>query len=404
MKTAVSLTIFRTFISLLLALSFSGCMTYARDAAYVRGKSNEALRTVESIQAGEADSPNSALKKYQRFLETAKIDQEYSYYQQRLASSLPVIQANPHAELPDDAALGFPDIFWRWLQATVKAHQGLARIYLSQKNFAEAEAEAVTAIKLIKLCQFCPDTVTRSLLESNRILQEIDTARGEMGKAIVRKLDADLLEDHLNSDGGADEFYAEKAVLFSGRNRKQFEDVQKFFDGVNKTRRQEKLQTLDTMQSALVMANATFQPMMTQSLVKSGAMTPQMAQFQNTLTQIQTQVMTSSLQGQTLQGMALNVGASPLGIPGFFAQLVDPRMGANTPDIIKQFAREAIRVGGAVFGLEAEANQVTQAVDDILRYREMIKAGGSTEQISQFGELFSRFASRVEGIRGPISQ
>lgn len=350
------------------------------DAAYLRATSNTAYQGVESAEQVEKSSPAAALPMYQQILASRNIKEGFTEYQKTFTEELQAFQESKgYGSFSRDAGLGIPEVFARQVLAIVRAHQGVARIYLAQKDFARAESEATEAMTIMKKCEFCPHAQAYSLRESNRILQEVYQAQGATGKALIRKLNADLLEDHLASVGGIDDFYAEKRVLYGETSEKQFAGVQNLFSSVMEYQAQQQTATIMAVTGGLVAFNAALQP--------NSALAQSQMQMMNLATAMAARAETKSL----------SVKGTPWAIPTFTQQLVDPKQGANTPTIMKGFATNAAQAGGASY--QAGAQQVTQAVDALTPYRQSGKTDGAATQVEKFAEVFNAFLTQVQEIK-----
>lgn len=129
-------------------------------------------------------------------------------------------------------------------------------------------------------------------------------------------------------------------------------------------------------------------------------MTPevQIAHMNAQMAQMQSQLFMTMMAAQTRAGpKALQVNTTPWAIPTFTQQLVDPKQGANTPTIMKGFATNSAQVGGAPY--QAGAQQVNQAVDDLMPYRQSGKVDGAAAQVEKFAEVFNAFLTQVQEIK-----
>ncbi|MEK6786978.1 MAG: hypothetical protein AABY61_16010 [Nitrospirota bacterium] len=404
MKRASHNSLGRVAGAILLVALTAGCSASPIfDAAYLRANSNEALQSVESAEARELASPGEALKLYQQVLARVTLKEEFAEYQKTFSGALQAFQeSNGYGSFTKDSSLGIPEVYARQVMAMARAHQGLARIYLMQNELGKAEAEATDAVALIRRCEFCPHTHARSLRESNRILQNVYQAQGAVGKAMIRKLNADLLEDHLATDGGLADFFSEKRVLYGERSQQQFAAVEKLFQGAMQYQSQQELAMASAIAGGIMAANAGIQQGLAQrALAKSGGvMTPQVqaAQLNAQMAQMQSQLFMTMVAAQAGSNpKTLQVNTTPWAIPTFTQQLVDPKQGADTPTIMKGFAANAAQAGGASY--HAGAQDVTQAVDELVPYRQSGKVDGAAAQVEKFAEVFNAFLTQVQEIR-----
>ena len=389
---------------LALSVLLQGCANSPNyDAAYLRGKSNDTLRLVETGQAREQANPTEAAELYQQVLTKAKIKERFSTYQKAFAEDLDTFQRNHgNAGLHEDSGLGIPEVYARRILVLSEAHLGLARIYLDQKDWAKAEAEATEAMVIAKRCEFCPYLMASSYKKANTILAEVYQQQGHSGKALIRKLNADLLDDHLRSEAGVEDFYLEKRIALGEQSQQQVAAVEKLFASASQYQAQQRHATTMAVAGGLMAVNAGLQQAMAQHalLQSGGVMTPQVQQMQMNaqMAQMQSQLFMTMVAAQAGAGpKALQVNTTPWAIPTFTQQLVDPKQGANTPEIMKGFATSAAQVGGASY--QAGAQQVSQQVDALMPYRQSGKVDGATAQVEQFAEVFNAFLTQVQEIR-----
>ncbi len=334
-------------------LLMTGCANSSNyDEAYLRGKSNDALRAVEAAQAREQTNPTEAASLYQDVIAKTKLKNKFAEYQKTFAEDLDAFQRSQgHGGLRDDSGLGIPEIYAHQIVAVTEAHLGLARIYLSQKEWTKAELEVTEAMAKAKRCEFCPYLMASSHRKANEILETVYQAQGNYGKALIRKLNADLLEDHLKSDGGIEDFYLEKKVTLGEQSQHQVAAVEKLFESARAYQAQQQQAMAMAVAGGLMAANTGIQQGLAQTALanSSGVMTPevQIAHMNAQMAQMQSQLFMTMMAAQTRAGpKALQVNTTPWAIPTFTQQLVDPKQGANTPTIMKGFATNSAQVGG----------------------------------------------------------
>jgi hypothetical protein len=281
--------------------------------------------------------------------------------------------------MSQEAALGFPDIYALHLLAAVTAHQGIARIKRDQNQWSEAEKHALDAIDIMAKRAHSPHLRVVSQIESYRLLHDICSKQGKVGRALMAKLNADLLLDHVDSEGGVDDFYIEKVLFYGDAAQRQFASTQQFISGVNQQRLQEHNAQLMAAVSAVTAANAALQP--------NSALAQSQLQMVNVAASMVARVEAKSISSK----------GTPWALPTFTQQLVDPKQGLNTPDIVKGFASSAAQAGGTSY--QAGAQQVTQAVDSLTPYRQTGKVDGAAGQVEKFAEVFNAFLVQVQDIR-----
>lgn len=82
------------------------------------------------------------------------------------------------------------------------------------------------------------------------------------------------------------------------------------------------------------------------------------------LAQFQVQVFSSLVKRETGQNKGIDLMATPLALPTFGRQLVDPQMAINSRRMIKTFAAEAVAVD-ATPRLQQSAQQLIRDVDGL---------------------------------------
>ncbi len=388
----------------IVALALSGCTsTPIIDGAYFRAPSNAALHMVEAAENLEASNTDEAFVQYQQALTLEKLDRAFPDYQKQLAAELQAYQDSMgKSEISKQARLGIPEVYARQVLANVKAHQGLARIYLARHDWAMADAEASEAITIMKSCPFCPYSHAKSQRESNRILEQVYQAQKATGKALIRKLIADLLEDHLRSEGGIEDFYIEKKVLLGETNQKSVAEVERLYQSVMQYQSKQQAATVNAIAGGLLAVNAGVQQGLAQSALSDsgGVMTSQvqMAQLNAQLATMGSTLFTALAVSQAAGGnKALEANETPWAIPTFAQQLVDPKQGMNTPDIMRGFAATVSQTGGSSY--RAGSQQITQAVDTLQQLRNNSTPHGLDTEVKKFAETFNAFLIQVQEIK-----
>lgn len=381
-----------------------GCASRSATPSELRGEINEESVRIERLRLQEQQNPKVAQETYQAFLEKRFPLEPLTHYQKTLSQVLRAIQDDQHnAQFSRDAVLGFPNVYMREVLARVQAHQGLARLSLNKSRFAQAEQEATLSIKLLnERGMFLPFSLSTSLRESYRLLEESYRQQNLIGKALVAKLSAELLDDHLQSVGGVADFYLEKMTVFGMQARDQQLEVDAFISNVNSHRLHQNIATMNAVMGGMAAATGSIQEgLAAHGLIHSdGAMMQQgqSGQMNAQLSQLQSQLYMSAMSAYTGASQeTFQVNTTPWAIPTFTQQLVSSRQGANTPTIMKGFATTAAQAGGASY--QAGAQNVTQAMDTLAPYRQSGKADGAAAQVEKFAEVFNAFLTQVQEIK-----
>lgn len=131
-------------------------------------------------------------------------------------------------------------------------------------------------------------------------------------------------------------------------------------------------------------------------------MTPQVQQMQMNaqLAQFQVQMFTAMVKMGAGQTTALDVNASPWGLPTFSQQLVDTKSGVNSRGIVKTFASEAAKAGGMAT-LAQGAQQVIRAVDALPTVQTTSDSQSIVKSVESFAGVFNNFLAQVQEINAP---
>lgn len=377
------------------------------DAAATRGKANEALDEVETLQRLESQDLLRARVAYEKLLGSRSVhsvestslaevqkDMEGTINSQTKSGGLVVLVG--HGEL------GFADNYAKWLEVTVRAKQGLARLAKQEGALDKAEELVLSANELLKSRGATPHQVATSLLQNHRILQEVYVAKGLTGKALVQRLHAQLLEDHLASEQGVDNWYTEKVFLIGSAAQQQFDIVQQLVTTSHDHLFQKIKAESAARGAAIFKGMAAFQQLNAQqALVKSGGvLTPQVqsAQLNAQLSQFVANVVSENALRDAGLSHGGTVGSSSWVIPTFAQQLIDPKMGINPQGIIKGFATEAATLGNAPT-LTQGAQQVIQAVDGLPTVQANSDAQAIVQSVESFAGIFNSFLTQVQEIK-----
>lgn len=389
---------------LLMPLVLVGCATTSKEPQVIRDAILSQYQAVSSLKEKEATAAGDAIAAYEKTLkEHAQFTQPFQEYQDKLRDSLSAMEdPKGKATLSEDALLGLPGSYADRLLTVTEAHQGLGRLSLAQGRFPDAEQHAMAAIDIMKTRAHSPVFSSRNLIGSYDLLQEIHAKQGQVGKGMIAKLNADLLKDFLDSEGGKQEAVSEEDFFSGTASMKQMDAIQEFVKGVNKYREQEAHSTRMSVMSGLMAINAGYQQVAAQKvLLKSGGYyTPQVQQAQaNAKQAMDSFQLFTKLASQQSNGLQSFEGSRVSAVlPSYSQQLVDPRISVNAPGIVKGFASQAYQAGGASY--ESGAQMVSQQVDMLSAYRQGGGAGSAVSQVGQFVQLFGGFMTQVQNITG----
>ena len=378
----------------------SGCATHLPGPAAWQAASAEQLRKAQELQEREAQAADQAILEYQKILQDRKVNQPYAYYQERMQAAIDQLQKNPgDAKLVDDMELGIPSLYAQRLQVVVGAHQGVARINRTRSSFETALSEVEQSMTLTKdYGVFLPAWTAQSLFASYQIKHEVCLGKGLIGQALVAKLNADMLQDHLASEGGRVDVETEQKFLSGEESQNQVKQLQVFIDQINIYRSEQASHTRNSVMSGLLQANSMVQSLnATEALSQSGGvMTPQvqLAQMNAQLDQMQAVMFTSLVAGRTEGTLRFTTGGSQWAVPSFGQQMVDPRQGVNARGIVKSFATLAAEQSGNP-SLNSSARKIHTAVDSLPVVQNGQMNSEVATRITEFSGLLNPFIEQV---------
>lgn len=394
----------RSSYALVVLVFCGGCATHLPGPSQWQFMSAEQLKQTQQIKALEGQADDKAVLAYREMLEKTKVDQPYPHYQSRLQEALTSLQSNPgEAKFAKDVELGLPIVYAQRLQSFVNSYQGMARIHKSRGDFDGALSQADESISVTKsFGTYFPHWSAESLLASYLIKQEACAGKGLVGQALVARLNADMLSDHLNSEGGKEDASIEQKFLSGEESQKQMKDLDGLIGQINSYRSQQASQQFNSITSGLLQANSMMQSLnAAKALNRSGGvMTPQvqMAQTNAQLAQMQATLFTTlTLTSADLSPKFTTVGGQ-WAVPSFGQQMVDPRQGINARGIVKTFAGQAAEQSGNP-NLNAAAAQIKAAVDALPVVQNGQVTGEVSNRVSEFASLLNPFIEQVIAIK-----
>ena len=356
-------------------------------------------------KASERDSPDDAIRMYKELIAASQVEHTFDFYRLQLQQAVEELQRNPlTAQLSDEAVLGYHGKYASRVNNWVKGWQGLARVHERKQNLNEARSSLVQALTISR--QFVmivdPPRATRLMNETYESLAEVEAKAGRTGKALVANLSAHLLAEYVLSDA-----YRDDEEVSHELNEADYK-IMGLISKVDRYRIEKDYARMEAVIGAvttgLLQANAVWSQMQaTNTLAKSGGvMTPQaqMAQMNAQLAQFQVQVFSSIVKMETGQNKGIDLMASPLALPTFGRQLVDPQMGTNSRRMVKTFAAEAATVG-ATPTLQQGAQQLIREVDGLPTFQTNSNAQVLTQRVGQFAEVFNTFVNLVAEVKAP---
>ncbi|MBI5244156.1 MAG: hypothetical protein HY922_10860 [Elusimicrobia bacterium] len=355
------------------------------------------LTEMSALRETEKRDPATAAKKYADILgRVSGFNQPISYYQDKLKSALKSLKNSNQAVLSEDVIAAFPYYFDQRLATLVNSHMGMARCYWAQEKADAAEGEAKQALAGLKRAQ-SPFFLAKHTLEAQRLLKSIYDKKGLPGKALMAKLNADLMDDYLHSKQSARDFFLEKQCLWDAKER--VAEVDRFVDNVNEKRMANLNQRLNAFASALGQVSSGLQQaQINDAMSRSGGqVTPQIQMMQ--WNKLLTDINVKTLQGQGAQaGPSVDAALNPMSNLTVVGQLVNPDMGVNPQGLIKTFASAAAQLSGSE-SVKKAAQSVSSLVDAVVSVRQGNDMKKTEESVAKFAEAFTGFQAQVEGIQ-----
>lgn len=325
----------------------------------------ELSKTIEEAKNLETSAPDQSLLKYQQVVRSATIDHPYEYYQARLNQSAEAIQ--PSRPASEEEILGLIRIYEQKVRPITDARLGLARIYMNQQAYREARAEVHQAVKTMSLIGTAGGirylTNVDLLPEIFDLFVEFETRAGASGRVKSAKLNKQVLEEYGRSQ------LASSDRRLQARLREAQEDFLLYCIFYAEKRR---------CTSAVKLMKAAGATTGTDAPLPSQA---PLARFQ------------TELLGTASKG--LDLWLTPWGIASFGLQLVDPRLGADTPGVVKTFASEAAALGNTA-ELAQSAQQVIKAVES---FPTVQTTSDPLQRVGEFAEVFNAFLAQLQEIR-----
>lgn len=351
-------------------------------------------------KASERESPDEAIRMYQELIVASKVEHTFDFYQSQLEHAVAELQSNPAtAQLSDEALLGLHTNYARKAGNWVKGWQGLARVHERKQDFGEARSALAQALTISRqfVMSVDPADATRLMNETYQSIADIEVKAGRTGKALVTNLSAQLLDEYMRSDAYRED---QKVSFEAGAADRKVNDL--IFEVTMYRIKEDHAQmkaVLGAVVTGLAQANAAWsQSQATKALTKSGGvMTPQ-AQMNAQMTQFQVQVFSSLVKMEAGQTKGNDLMATPLALPTFGRQLVDPQMAINSRLMIKTFAAEAATMG-ATPTLQQDAQQLMREVDGLPTFQTNSDAQVLTQRVGQFAEMFNAFVKQVTEVK-----
>ncbi len=356
-----------------------------------------------ALRPQEATDPGQARAHYQELLQARPPLSPINIHRAALHDFLRTIEeSSVRVPITFDAAFGHPRIYAREVLGRIQAYEGVARTHVTQGSMLEAEQSVKALVEfLTRYGQVFPALSPVKLRDAHQLLEEVYRKQGRTGRALIAKLNVDLLNDHLSSEGGVEDFYLEKEYLYGQEATKQITAIEKYIEAHRKQISAKEAAQTKALMSSFMTAYATVQQVQAALALadSGGVLTPgvQQAMMNAQVAQLAASITQSAIAASANAQKSFDVASTPWALPTFSQQLLDPRAGVNPQGVIKDFTGEVVKAGGASY--QAGAQQLTQQVDALMPYRQSSKVDGAAAQVEKFAEVFNAFLSQVQEIR-----
>lgn len=390
--------VMRLFSILTLSAFTSACAVTSKTCAELNDNMNKSIAPLRTLQAEVERDPDTAIARYTEYLKGEEtFDQPLDVYQEDLKQAVQQLETSPTAVLSLDSISGFPYYYNKRLGAVVRSYIGLGRAYIAKNNLDDAEKNLLRAVDIVNRRGAGSFRLKRYQAEAQRLLKEIYTRQGRTGKALVAKLNMELVEDYLKSEEGVKTFFLEKDSYFEAQQR--FLDIDKFVQQVNEKRLAEADRQMREIMGTLTQVASTMaQARMDSSVSRnSGFSGPDMRTMQmNRMMIDMTMKIVSAATGGADRGQ--DTSLNPMSNTTFVEQLMDRRKGSRTFEILKAFVNAAADM--------SKDESIRRSSRDIINLIETLNEGrrsdDTTEKmlkdVSNLANVLSTFQTKVQGI------
>lgn len=384
-------------ICFLVILSFivTACAVTSRTSSQLSSEMNKSIIELQNFESEYEKDVDKLIKKYNEYLKREEeFVQPINIYQEELKKSISELQNSPTAVLSIDSITGFPYYYNKRLGAVVRAHLGLGRAYIKKKNFKEAENNFTKAIEIVNKRGVNSFRLRLYQIEAYKMLIDIYNKEGQTGKALIAKLNMDLIDDYLKSEEGIKTYYLEKHSYVYAQEK--FAEIDRYVEEVNQKRLEEADRQMREIMGAMTQVVST----MAQSRMdmsggsRSGYYSPDMKAFEmnKMIFDMTMKIVSSANKSDSSQNVALN----PMANVTLVEQLIDKRKGIKTFDIIKAFAKTAAELSRD----EAISNTSRDIINLLDSLNEIRRAGNDAEKminnVTNLANMLSAFQKQVQ--------
>ncbi len=378
-----------------LSAFLSACAVTSKTCSELTHSMNNSIAPLRSLQSEEVRDPDAAIARYIEYLRREEsFDQPLNVYQEDLKQAVQQMETSPTAVLGIDSISGFPYYYNKRLGAIVRSYIGLSRAYIAKNNLEEAEKNLVRAVDIVNRRNPASYRLKQYQAEAHRLLKDIYTKQGHTGKALVAKLNIELVEDYLKSEEGVKTYFLEKHAYFDAQQR--FADIDKFVAQVNAKRLAEAdRQMREIMGAVTQVASSMAQAQMDRSMYRnSGFSGPDMGALQMNKVMLD---VTMKIVSAASGGAGAGSGSSlnPMADTTFVGQLMDRRKGSRTFEIIKAFVNAAADLSN-----DESIRKTSRDIIGLLESVREARSSGYSEKaltdVSRLAEVFSSFQTKVQ--------
>ena len=376
---------------LLLALPASAAklVSYLRDLHGMEEKRRDEIAAL----ATQEPKGKPILAAYEKFLKQLEpLPGQQQSYPPKLKKELEALSPDNRETLTRESLLAFPYAYNARLRGYAEAHLGITRVQLALGKLAEAETAASKAAQAAELA-LSPIAMSEIARPAHEILRQIYERRNAIGKAMLSKLNADLLVEYDSSPQGIKDYCLDKQL------ETDFFDavweIDSFIRGVNTERGNIADARMNRLLGALSAVSASVNTMAANQAAARGNSGSAMSyRFNASLADFTLAATQAKMAGQKV---GLDSFLNSFAMPMLSAQLADPKMGANVPQIIKDFASDAAKADPALAGA---AGEVAKGVNDIVAVRGKGNQKKTQDAVGQFAEVLTQFQAKVQEIEG----
>lgn len=393
---------YKLLLGALLGLGMLGCSNLSPTPTSLRGEANARFSQAEELSKRELQDGGKTmtrtlwqahLRAFETLLQKDKLDRPLQDYRKTLVADVKALENGGDGyALSIEGLSAFPEVFQRRYTTMLLAYQGAARCQLALGEPVRAAAYCQEAMEHSAKVALSP--ASRAFLErdTQALLQKALAAQGLTGKALIAKLNADLLGDYLVSPKAAQHFYADKSLIFSPTYLRRFDDLQEAVEKVNKAR----AVRADAEAAAIFgeLNSLGLSALSLSSGLKSGD--PALLMLANFEMADKVLESTDRLEKTLAKIDQEDQAMEAVGEAAAVNQLADRGMGKETPQILQGYVASVVKAGGSK--MQGPADLLTSRLEAVTDSR------GSGEKASEaslrsFAKALDAFQSKAAEVK-----